>query len=151
MSLRYRYKSVRMRTPVVSLGGRSERPRPLVSVALVGPTNTAALEAVLDTAADDTVFPEDTAAAIGLDLSSAPTGTAAGVGGGSGVLRYAEVTLRLTDGHEQREWKGWVGFTQAKFRYPMLGFAGCLQFFDVLFRGAAEEVELTINSLYPGT
>ncbi|HYT90797.1 MAG TPA: aspartyl protease family protein, partial [Gemmataceae bacterium] len=63
-------------------------------MALVGPTNTAALEAVLDTAADDTVFPEDTAAAIGLDLSSAPTGTAAGVGGGSGVLRYAEVTLR---------------------------------------------------------
>jgi hypothetical protein len=61
------------------------------------------------------------------------------------------VILRLADGQERREWRALVGFTAAKFRYPMLGFAGCLQFFDALFRGAREEVELTINSLYPGT
>jgi hypothetical protein len=35
-------------------------------------------------------------------------------------------------------------------RFPLLGFAGVLQFFDADFRGAREEVELTINSLYPG-
>ena len=66
-------------------------------------------------------------------------------------VRYARVTLRLTDGHEQREWPAWVGFTPAGLVYPVLGFAGCLQFFDAHFRGAREEVELTPNGLYPGT
>jgi hypothetical protein len=122
-----------------------------VTVTVIGPTNTAVVEAILDTAADDTVFTEDTAAAIGLDLTAAPTISAAGVGGGSSQVRYGDVLLRLTDGQERREWKALVGFTTAKFRHPMLGFAGCLQFFDVLFRGALEEVELTVNSLYPGT
>ena len=32
----------------------------------------------------------------------------------------------------------------------LLGFAGCLQFFDALFLGKDEAVELTVNSLYPG-
>ena len=32
----------------------------------------------------------------------------------------------------------------------LLGFAGCLQFFDALFHGEREEVELTVNGLYPG-
>jgi len=120
-------------------------------VTLVGPSGSVLLDAVVDTAADDTVFSEIAAANIGLDLTTAPTGTAMGVGGGVSAVRYAEVGLQLTDGQERREWKGWVGFTSAKFRYPMLGFAGCLQFFDTLLRGAAEEVELTVNTLYPGT
>ena len=58
--------------------------------------------------------------------------------------------LRLTDGREFREWPAWVGFTPARLPYPMLGFAGCLQFFDAEFRGGREEVELTVNPLYPG-
>jgi hypothetical protein len=151
MTLRYRYKVIPSAAAVVSLGGRFGRPRPLVTVTVIGPTDTAVLEAILDTGADDTVFSDNTAALIGVDLTTAPTTTAAGVGGGQAPLRYAEVLLRLTDGAERREWKGTVGFTPAKFRYPMLGFAGCLQFFDTLFRGAAEEVELTVNNLYPGT
>jgi hypothetical protein len=151
MTLRYRYKLISSGTPIVSLGGRFGRPRPLITVTLMGPADTAVLEAILDTGADDTVFSENTAVLIGLDLTNAPTSTAAGVGGGNAPLRYAEVALRLTDGQERREWKGMVGFTPARFRYPMLGFAGCLQFFDTLFRGALEEVELTVNSLYPGT
>jgi hypothetical protein len=44
-----------------------------------------------------------------------------------------------------------VGFTSARLRFPSLGFAGFLQYFDALFRGDREEVELTVNSLYRGT
>ena len=66
-------------------------------------------------------------------------------------LRYAQVTLRITDGRERREWQAWVGFTGAKLQYSLLGFAGFLQFFDAVFRGAMEEAELTVNALYPGT
>ena len=39
----------------------------------------------------------------------------------------------------------------ARLIYPLLGFAGCLQYFRANFMGDREEVELTVNSLYPGT
>ena len=150
MSLLYRYRPIRMGRPVLPLGGRFVRPRPLVPVDIIGPLTTVTRNALLDSGADDTVLPEYVAGVIGLDLSNAPSGIAAGVGSSGVPVRYARVTLRLTDGRELREWLGWVGFTPARMTYPILGFAGCLQFFDAHFRGAREEVELTTNGLYPG-
>ncbi len=150
MSLLFPYRLGRSPRPVISLGGRQQRPRPLVDVALVGPATTLVRQALLDTGADDTVFPETDAHNAGIDLSSAPRYTVAGVGGPPHVIAYAPVTLRLTDGKEYREWPALVGFTSARMTYALLGFAGCLQYFDALFRGEREEVELTVNGLYPG-
>jgi hypothetical protein len=116
----------------------------------VGPANTVPQDALLDTGADDTVFPEHIAILAGIDLTNAPTGIGAGVGSGTHVLRYAEVTLRIADSQERREWKAWVGFTALHFRYPMLGFAGFLQYFTATFHGDREEVELIVNSRYAG-
>jgi hypothetical protein len=135
---------------VLPLGGRFVRPRPLIPVALIGPRQTITRTALLDTGADETVFPESVATTIGLDLTNAPTGSSSGVGSTNLPIRYARVMLRLTDGKEQREWPAWVGFTPARLTYSMLGFAGCLQFFDAHFRGAHDSVELTTNGLYPG-
>jgi hypothetical protein len=124
----------------------------MLHVSLVGPAGTHVAHALLDTGSDDSVFPEDIATRIGIDLSSAPTGTGRGVGASpSASLRYAEVTLRIATATEQREWSGWVGFTAGPLRRPLLGYAGFLQFFDITFRGAREEVELAINAAYPGT
>lgn len=106
---------------------------------------------MLDTAADDTVFPDAAAATAGLDLTNAPTGEASGVGGVPVLVRYAAVELRLTDGIEFRSWPALVGFTAARLKQPLLGFAGCLQFFGAHFRGDREEVELETNTLYPGS
>ncbi len=120
-------------------------------VTLIGPTGTHLDRALIDTGSDDTVFPEAVAARVGIDLTGAPSRTAAGVGRVPAPLRYAEVTLRLTDGVEFREWRAWVGFTAAALRQPLLGYAGFLQFFTAVFDGEHEEVELTVNALYPGT
>jgi hypothetical protein len=146
----FSYAQVRIRRPAHPLGGRMTRPRPLIQVALVGPLNTSADLCMLDTGADDTVFPDSAAAMIGVDLTNAPTGEAAGVGLVSTPIRYAQVILRVTDGREFCEWPALVGFTAAPLRRPLLGFAGFLQFFDATFRGSREEVELVTNSLYPG-
>lgn len=54
------------------------------------------------------------------------------------VIAYVPVTLRLTDGNEYRAWPALVGFTSASMTHPLLGFAGCLQFFDAFFRGERE-------------
>ncbi len=151
MALLFPYRQFRTRSPIVSLNGRTRRPKPVVAITVIGPTGTSVEQALLDTAADDTVFPEDVAEQIGLDLTQAPEGEAIGVGGVAMRVRYAEVTLRLATNTERREWRGWVGFTAAKLARPLLGFAGCLQFFSALFLGDQEHVELTINGLYPGT
>jgi hypothetical protein len=81
MTLRFPYVRFKMKAPVQSLGGQWERPKALALVSLVGPAGTIARRGLLDTGADDTVFPERWAAQVGFDLTSAPSGEAAGVGG----------------------------------------------------------------------
>ena len=105
---------------------------------------------MLDTGADDTLFLDWIAPQIGIDLTSAPTSSGAGVGMHPLTIRFAEVTLRIADNTEKREWQGWVGFTPGQLRHPVLGYAGFLQFFGALFHGDREEVELTVNAAYPG-
>lgn len=151
MSLRFRYRLGQAPRPIVSLGGRSVRPRPILLVSVIGPGGTQPIPALLDTGADDTVFPETLAPKIGIDLTTAPFGVGAGVGGVASTFRYAQVALRISQGTEQREWTAWVGFTAAPLPFPVLGFAGFLQFFTATFHGDREEVELTVNRLYPGT
>jgi hypothetical protein len=151
MSLLFRYKVVPVPHAVVSLGRRWSRPRPILPIAVVGPTNTSAVDGYLDTGSDDTVFSERLAARIGLDLTNAPVSRLTTATLSHAPVRYAQVTLRVTDGKEQREWPAWMGFTPAKLQSPLLGFAGFLQFFTATFRGDREEVELTVNNLYPGT
>ncbi len=152
MSLLFKYVPIRMRAPAHALGGRPTRPKPLVPVTVLGPVNARLIQALLDTAADDTVFPDSLASFLGIDLTNAPEAEASGVGRlPAAPLRFATVTLRLATNSERREWPATVGFTAAPLRFPLLGFAGALQFFDADFRGAREEVELTVNALYPGT
>ena len=151
MPLLFPYTLLRVPAPLVTLGGRLERPRPLLTVTILGPTGVRVEQGLLDTGADDTVFPEDVADDIGLDLTNAPTGQMAGVGSAPSVLRYAQVTLRIAGPGELREWTTWVGFTSVALRRPLLGFAGFLQFFTATFRGDREEVELAVNVLYPGS
>jgi hypothetical protein len=120
-------------------------------VTVVGPTDTRVRDGLLDPGADDTVFPDSLAAPLGVDLTNAPSGQGAGSTMAAVPLRYAQVYLRITDGREFREWPAWVGFTPARIYRPLLGFAGFLQFYSAHFHGDREEVELTVNSLYPGT
>ncbi len=151
MSLHFAYKFYTGPGPVWSLGGRVGRPRPVAMLTVIGPTGAWADWALLDTAADDTVFSEDVATKIGLDLTNAPTGGASGVGMVGSPIRFAEVTLRLTDGVEFREWSARVGFTPVPLKRALLGFAGFFQFFTATFDGEREHVELTVSALYPGT
>jgi len=147
----FRYHQVRMHHTLASLGGRTVRPRPLVDVAVLGPSSTSTRTALLDTGADITLFTERLATLIGIDLTSAPSGRITNPAQGAILVRYAPVLLRLTDGQEFREWPATVGFTPAPLGHPILGFAGCLQYFTATFHGDREAVELTVNRLYPGT
>ena len=150
MSLFFPYRVIPVYHSVVSLGGRWSRPRPLISVSVIGPNSTRPIEGRLDTGAHDTIFPERFAAQIGVDLTGAPSGQSTTANMAPTSVRYARVTLRLTDGVERCEWPAWVGFSPTIPR-PLFGFAGFLQFFTATFHGDREQVELTVNALYPGT
>jgi hypothetical protein len=59
--------------------------------------------------------------------------------------------LRITDGiGETYEWNTFVGFAPFPLVRSLLGFAGFMQFFDVTFRGADENVTLLPNSAFTG-
>jgi len=150
MTLRFPYRNFRPPHLIAPLGGRTFRPRPVLSVTLMGPRSSIAQDALLDTGSDDTVFPDRVAQRIGIDLTNAPLGSMGGLPQGSVPVRYARVTLRIADNQERREWEAWVGFTPAQIRFPALGFLGFLQYFTTTFHGDREEVELTVNGQYPG-
>lgn len=151
MALLFPYRRLPSAAPIVPLGGRMERPRTLIDVTLIGPSATHVMTALLDNGADDTVFPASLASRLGLDLSAAPLHTLTGISGPPAPVAYAQLHLRITDGVEFREWLAWVGFTTARMAYPTLGYSGFLQYFDALFRGHLEEIELAVNAAYPGT
>lgn len=132
--------------------GAAVRWRPLVPVEIFGPTGLSRqfTRAVVDPAADDTVFPLDTARQIGAVLRP-DTGHRIRWRGQQAPLRFGDVELVLEDGTGVWRWPAIVGFSPAQIRYPILGTAGCLQFTDAHFRGAGLIVELSTNHAFPGT
>ncbi len=147
----FRYLVDRARVPQVSLSGGVDRPRPVASIRLFGPGGTYFMDGYFDTASDDTVFPLWISAMIGLDLSQAPEQVIQLAGRPQPFrARFARVELRLSDGKETCQWAALVGFAPVPWRRALFGYAGCLEFFDSLFRGAAREAILTPNSAFVG-
>ncbi len=152
--LRFAYLPVPLGgTPPPSLSpGATVRWRSLVPVRVLGPSGGSRVfpRAVLDTGADDTVFPIDLATRLGVTLR-ADTGHRVIWRGQAHPLRFADIELELADttGSAFR-WPATVAFSPAPIRFPILGHAGCLCFFDATFRGHDRVVELEANRAYPG-
>lgn len=150
MSMVFPFAPARLSSAGAAFFGITHRFRPIIPITLVGPGGSALFEGLLDTGSDFVVFSEQVAADVGIDLSQSPATTAAGVGGAAS-MRFADVSLRTADATERREWPARVAFTAAKMRQPILGRAGCLEFFTATFRGDVREVELAVNAAFPGT
>jgi len=108
---------------------------------------------VLDTGADDTVLPDWIAAALALDLTGVEERPIGLAGRKPLRCRYAPVEIQISDGiRETYRWTAIVGFVAAAMLpRPLLGHAGCLQYFDAEFRGADLDVLRIPNRSFPGT
>ena len=149
--MKIRYRIGKAPSPQPALGGSLQRPRPYLPVRLFAANLTVFLDGHLDTGADDTVFPEHVAHNLGIDLSKAQHYSINLAGRGPLQCRYAMVTLRITDGVlETYEWDAMVGFVPVPLKFPLLGFAGFFQFFDVDFHGGDLEVFITPHRNFPG-
>jgi hypothetical protein len=130
--------------------GATVRYRPIVPIHILAPMMVPPVDACIDSAADDTVFPPHLASRLGLNLSTTPTGQAHPIGGPAVNVHFAQVTLLLSDGYETCEWDAVVGFSTVPMRWALLGHAGFLEFFDVQLLGARREVLLVPNAAFPG-
>ena len=146
-----RYVPRMVKHPIPSLGGALTRWRPITAVRISGRNYSSLCDGLLDSGADDTVFDEDIAALVGVDLTQAPSRQMLLAGRPQPIAcRYAAVELRLTDGSETYEWKAVVSFAHGRLPFALLGHAGFLQFFDADFHGADQEVVITPNRSFPG-
>ncbi len=126
--------------------------RPLIPITIFGQTGLSDgfYRAILDSAADDTVFPIDLARRLGVRLHP-PSGHGLRWRGQLYPLRFGDVELSITDSVSVWRWPAVVSFSPAQIRYPILGQAGCLQFMDARFLGADLAVELEVNRTFHGT
>ena len=136
--------------PVYPLGGARVRHRPVIPIQIIGPLGSRMLSANLDSGSDDTLFPAHLAQRLGIDLTNVPEGESGAIGGVPIPYQYASVTLRISDGYEECEWEGIVGFLAAPLRWAVLGHAGMLQYFDVNLLGDDRAVIVAPNRAFPG-
>lgn len=106
---------------------------------------------LLDSGADDTIMPLTVATVLGVALLPSPSSYGIRWGRTSYPIRYGEVEFELTDGLTTCCWRAVVAFTTAAVRYPLLGVAGFLEFFDTTFLWAARIAGLQANAAYPGS
>lgn len=155
MILRFTYQPEPLRTPPPpSLPpSTTKRWRPLVPITIHGAAGRSFQfgRALADPGADDTIFPYDLVAHLGVVLHS-PTGHAMRWRGRRYALEYGDVELELTDvTRASLRWPATIAFTRAPIRYPFLGICGCLEQLDVRFLGDAHLIEFEPNAAFQGT
>lgn len=113
-------------------------PRPLLDVA-VGDVHDARVRCLLDSGAVHTLFPMWVASIAGVDLISADRRELA-VGGGTLTARFTTCLLQAAD----HRWEAEVGFAHLpRLAWGLLGHHAFFRWFEVTFRGADLEFEIT--------
>lgn len=132
-----------LKVPAPSLGGRMVRYKPVIGLTMIGPGGQYSVDALVDSGADDIVFPLHVAPSIGLDLSTALAGQAWGLGGPQPVgLLYAPVILVLSDGMQTCRWRAVTAFTGTRMRFAIFGIAGGLEHFRTTLDVQSREIIL---------
>jgi hypothetical protein len=151
MRFPYRPHLLKQPPPPTLPAGSTARLRPMVAVRLIGPAGRWRdfRRAIIDSGADDTLFPADAATLIGASLMPG-LGHSVLWRGPSYPLRFGRVELEVSGGGLVYRWPAIVGFCSAPLTYPLLGNTAFLEFFNATFQGADHVLELDPNSAFPG-
>lgn len=126
--------------------------RPVITIRIIGPKSEARWDALVDSGADETLFPLSLAEVLGIALDQEFISEAAGISGDRLKIQYGDVVLRIETEQDDIEWKttvGFVDFGSASDEVIILGHGGCLDFFTATFDGEKAELELKPNALLP--
>jgi len=104
---------------------------------------------LLDTGADHVVFDQWLALWIGVDLAKGTPGKVLALGGTLVKVTFSEVGLQLEDENGVAcSWRAQVAFAKQQIGQAVLGYAGCLQYFDITFFGRQKRLEVDWNDSY---
>ena len=126
--------------------------RPVITIRIIGPKSEARWDALVDSGADETLFPLSLAEVLGVELDQEFISEAADISGDRLKIQYGDVVLRIETEQDDIEWKttvGFVDFGSASDEVIILGHGGCLDFFTATFDGEKAELELKPNALLP--
>lgn len=126
--------------------------RPVITIRIIGTKSEARWDALVDSGADETLFPMSLADVLGLELDQQLTSEAVGISGDRLKILYGDVELRIECDNETIAWKttvGFVDFGKASDEVIILGHGGCLDYFTAIFDGEDAELELVANLLLP--
>ena len=112
--------------------------RPLIPVKLlIDDGRCVLIDALIDTGADISLFPQHLAEQLGFDLSHPPDGMVSAAVGGQCSYRLRDVTLELRRPPEVVRWKASIGFVDRTMSYAILGTRGFFEFFRLTYDARA--------------
>ncbi len=118
--------------------------RPIVALQIsVGETAPLAIEALIDTGADRTIFPAYVARHFNLSLSGPTSGEVKAAVGGSSEYWLHEVTLQFRRYPESLKWQTEVCFVDRPMQYALLGSKSFFEFFDLSYSFSRETIDIT--------
>ena len=124
--------------------------RPLLPVKLLADDGRFVLiDALIDTGADISLFPQHLAEQLGMALAIQPDGIVSAAVGGECDYRLREVTLELRRLPEVIRWKASVGFLDRTMSYAILGTRGFFEFFDLSYSARNRSVEIAACDSLP--
>lgn len=125
--------------------------RPVIPIRVVGQSTFMRCNALVDTGADETLFPSAIARALGVEFETGVTSEALGFTGDGVSIRFGRVTIEIESDGETVAWTDTVGFAdfpESDDLMVILGHGGCLDYFLAVFDGERGELELTPNAFF---
>jgi hypothetical protein len=125
--------------------------RPEIDLIVHGPNGSADFLALVDSGADNTIFPELVARTLGIQPIVAKGPAAKAFGGQEMALSYADVKLELVHPERSLRWLARVYFVveEQEDQALVLGHQGFLDYFTATFVGEECVLDLEPNSYLP--
>jgi hypothetical protein len=127
--------------------------RPEIPLRIIGSAGALGSFAMVDAGSDDTLIPLSAARAIRAAIDANQTWKIEGIGGQAVTVMLGEVVLELTDGNQTFRWPAKVGlvdFADPKDEVVLVGHAGFLDYFRVIFDGHLRMLEIEVTPAFQG-
>jgi hypothetical protein len=127
--------------------------RPEMPLQIIGGAGAVDLCALVDPGSDDTLMPLNLGRKIGAVVDATQSWKMEGIGGQAVPVILGEVVLALTDGNQTFRWPAKVGlvdFADPKDEVVILGHAGFLDYFRVIFDGQMRALEIEVTPAFTG-
>ncbi len=122
---------------------RDSQHRPIVAISLSLPGRRPVLfDALVDTGADLTLFPNSVARRLGIQIPNNRDGIVTAAVGGESHYWTHDLTLEFRRMPESYQWHAQVGFVDRPMTYGILGAKSFFEFFDMSYSLSQRTIEI---------